>query len=303
MDLSAAGAAFVRGHEGVVTHYYLDASTPPVGTIGIGFTWASGAFRTWWAKNKPGVKFGPGATMTRAEADQALIYIVAQEYGAAVNRFLGKDVAQHVYDGTTSPVFNLGPGSLDWKWAAAVKRGDYAQAAELLRSTGTTAGGKVLRGLVARRAEEADLIQLGDYTIGSKPVPAMADGMLIRGERGPEVEKLQRDLAALGIYSGVVDGIFGYGTEAAVLAFQRAHGLKADGWAGTKTLATIASSPLTDIDHYPEPASPPTRPPPRPSIPVIDNPSPPHRWVIPGWLWAIFIIIGLALLAGYFITN
>lgn len=66
-------------------------------------------------------------------------------------------------------------------------------------------------------------------------------------------------------------------------------------------MTVSAVPPPPDIPS--EPASPPAKPPPRPSIPVIHNPSPPHRWAIPGWLWAIFVIIGLALLAGYFITN
>lgn len=241
MDLSSKGAAFLRAHEGFVPRHYLDPIG--VGTIGIGFTWRSDAFREWWAKNKLGVEFGPGATITREEAEDALIYLCRHEYGAAVNRFLGrKKPPQHVFDGTVSPVYNLGEDSLDWRWAAAVKAGDYARAADLLAVTGTTADGRELRGLVKRRKDEAELIEFGDYVIGPMPVDAMADGVLVRGERGPEVRVLIRDLARLGFYDGVMDDVFGYGTEAAVLAFQRAHGLKDDGYAGPKTLAAIAAA-------------------------------------------------------------
>ena len=117
MDLSQPGAAFVRGHEGFVARWYLDPVE--VGTIGIGFTWVSDSFRVWWAANKPGVKFGPGATMTRDEAEDALIFLFRNEYGKAVNVFLKRDVPQHVFDGMASPVYNLGAGSLKWQWAGS----------------------------------------------------------------------------------------------------------------------------------------------------------------------------------------
>lgn len=113
MNLSERGAAFVRRHEGFVDHYYLDPAAVP--TIGVGFTWRSESFREWWGRNRPGQKFGPGATMTREEADKALVFMFAAEYGKAVNSFLGKTVKQHIFDGMCSPVFNLGPGSLKWK--------------------------------------------------------------------------------------------------------------------------------------------------------------------------------------------
>ncbi|HEV7291037.1 MAG TPA: hypothetical protein VGN79_01860 [Devosia sp.] len=132
MNLSSAGAAFVRHHEGFVASWYLDPVNVP--TIGVGFTWRSDSFREWWGKNKPGQPFAKGATMTREEADECLTYMVAREYGAAVNRFFGKPMFQHVFDGTVSPVYNLGPGSLEWKWAAALKSGDLQRAATLLRT-------------------------------------------------------------------------------------------------------------------------------------------------------------------------
>jgi GH24 family phage-related lysozyme (muramidase) len=253
--LSSKGATFMRMHEGFVAKWYLD----PVGvpTIGIGFTWRSRAFREWWAKNKPGVAFARGATMTRAEAEDALRYLVDNQYGRAVNRFLGKTVPQHVYDGTVSPVYNLGEGSLEWKWAAAVRRGDYDAAAKHLRRTGTTASGRTLPGLVRRRKEEALLISKGVYT-GIHPsgvtdvLPvvsdAMSDGILKRGERGPDVAKLIRDLSALGHYDGVLDDVFGWGTQRAVLDFQEAHSLVRDGVAGPVTLKAINDAISKDDD-------------------------------------------------------
>ena len=166
MELSASGAAFIRRHEGFVPRYYLDPVG--VGTIGIGFTWRSASFRSWWAANKSGA-FGPGATMTQAQADAALRVLIADEYGRAVNGFFGKAVPQHVFDACVSAVYNLGPGALAWRWAAAARDGDFARAAALLRVTGTTAGGKTLAGLVRRRREEALLLEQGIYTGGDPP--------------------------------------------------------------------------------------------------------------------------------------
>jgi putative chitinase len=60
---------------------------------------------------------------------------------------------------------------------------------------------------------------------------------------GGEVERLQRRLRELGFNPGEIDGRFGPATEAAVLAFQRAEGLLADGIAGPRTLNALFPSP------------------------------------------------------------
>ena len=56
---------------------------------------------------------------------------------------------------------------------------------------------------------------------------------------GIEVKQLQMRLQELGYYSGEVDGQFGGGTRTSVEAFQRQHGLAADGIAGGDTLALL----------------------------------------------------------------
>lgn len=240
MELSANGAADIRLHEGFVDHYYRDAVG--IGTIGVGFTWASASFRKWWGERRQGIDFGPGCTMTRAEADQALQLLAREEYGAAVNKFLGKTVPQNVFDAMVSMVFNCGPKSLDWEWARLAKAGDYAGSAERLKSTAVTAKGKRLAGLVSRRADEARLLSQGIYASGGRATlpadDAMSDGILERGERGEAVANLQRDLTRFG-FQLKADGIFGYGTEAAVLKFQKSQGLVEDGIAGPKTLAKL----------------------------------------------------------------
>lgn len=244
MHLSPNGAADIRLHEGFSASFYRDPGG--VGTIGTGFTWASASFREWWSTNRPGQSFGPGATMTRAESDAVLQLVSDEEYGAAVDKFLsGKMTPQTVFDGATSVAFNCGNGSLAWTWATAVKAGEYDLAGTRLLTTAVTQDGRLLAGLVARRKDEARLISKGIYASGgvgaTMPDPAMADGILQRGERGASVLQLQQRLVAAGYKPGTPDGIFGYGTQSAVLAFQRASGLSADGVAGPKTLAALAA--------------------------------------------------------------
>lgn len=64
-------------------------------------------------------------------------------------------------------------------------------------------------------------------------LPAEADGILVKGEKGEAIRKLQ---VALGI---AADGDFGPATEKAVMRFQRAKGLAEDGVAGPATLAAL----------------------------------------------------------------
>lgn len=59
------------------------------------------------------------------------------------------------------------------------------------------------------------------------------------------VRDIQRRLKELGYYKGSADGDFGPATEKAVIAFQKANGLTADGKVGEKTLAKLNSSKAT----------------------------------------------------------
>ncbi|HEY4200803.1 MAG TPA: hypothetical protein VGM83_09595 [Devosiaceae bacterium] len=95
------------------------------------------------------------------------------------------------------PFSTWGLGALNWKWAAGAKAGNLHEAAEDLRVTGTTAGGRTLPGLITRRREEAELIEFGDYTIGASINP-LANGVLQRGERRAPVTMLQQSLTKRG---------------------------------------------------------------------------------------------------------
>ena len=65
---------------------------------------------------------------------------------------------------------------------------------------------------------------------------------LYNGCSGEEVRAMQQALIDLGFFQGEADGSFGDQTEAAVKAFQRANGLKADGLAGSKTRTVLNSA-------------------------------------------------------------
>jgi D-alanyl-D-alanine carboxypeptidase-like protein/putative peptidoglycan binding protein len=63
----------------------------------------------------------------------------------------------------------------------------------------------------------------------------MAVNILRRGSEGKDVERWQLFLVGQGLLKGSIDGEFGPATENASKAFQRAHGLSADGIVGPKS--------------------------------------------------------------------
>ncbi|MDQ7092998.1 spore cortex-lytic enzyme [Desulfosporosinus sp. PR] len=68
---------------------------------------------------------------------------------------------------------------------------------------------------------------------------ALGDRLLGRGSKGPEVQDLQSKLTQLGYVVGPIDGKFGPKTETAIRNFQKDHGLKVDGLAGTQTIKEL----------------------------------------------------------------
>ena len=63
--------------------------------------------------------------------------------------------------------------------------------------------------------------------------------VLRQGAKGNEVKEVQRRLKLWGYYNGSVDGVFGAGTKAAVVAFQKKNGLTADGVVGLATYKAL----------------------------------------------------------------
>jgi lysozyme len=122
--------------EGCRLHAYHDSVGVP--TIGYGHT--------------KGVHMGD--TWTQAQADEALREEVS-EFMDGVLRYVHTDVNEHQLAALTSFAYNLGLGAL--KRSTLLRKlnsGDYAGAEHEFHKW-THAGGRVLRGLVRRRDEEA----------------------------------------------------------------------------------------------------------------------------------------------------
>ncbi len=80
---------------------------------------------------------------------------------------------------------------------------------------------------------------------GATPTPAPVGASTLRqGDLGAQVEQLQRGLLRHGFDPGRVDGQFGPNTRAALVQFQRQHGLSADGVASDATRRALAG-PVT----------------------------------------------------------
>ncbi|RMH18229.1 MAG: N-acetylmuramoyl-L-alanine amidase [Gammaproteobacteria bacterium] len=82
---------------------------------------------------------------------------------------------------------------------------------------------------------------LSAWLDAGRPLPPVtpAPSLLRKGDRGPAVQQLQRDLTYLGVANLAPDGIFGRKTQRAVKKLQRFWGLSVDGIVGPKTRAVI----------------------------------------------------------------
>lgn len=89
------------------------------------------------------------------------------------------------------------------------------------------------------------LIVIGMAVLACAPAYALKASTLCRGSKGENVRLLQQALINLGYLSGKADGKFGPMTEEAVISFQKANSLTADGLAGTKTLSLLLGGQST----------------------------------------------------------
>jgi len=112
---------------------------------------------------------------------------------------------------------------------------------------------KILFSDSAKPAGSAVITPVPDDNKDTTDIPART---LRRNDTGDDVEVLQKRLKQLGYYTGLVDGGFGAGTEKAVIAFQKQHGLTADGVAGTKTYKILFSddAEVAEKEEVEEPA-------------------------------------------------
>lgn len=140
MKISRAGIDLIKRWEGCRLKAYQD----PVGiwTIGYGHTSAAG---------KPTVT--AGLTITQQQADDILVRDLVK-YEAAVGKALTRTPSEAQTDAMISLCYNIGPAA--FAGSTLVRRfnaGDIKGAADAFLMW-NKAGGKVLKGLEARRADE-----------------------------------------------------------------------------------------------------------------------------------------------------
>ena len=81
--------------------------------------------------------------------------------------------------------------------------------------------------------------------------PASSLGITLEpGDESPAVTAMQKRLKELGFYKSTADGEFGNVTKSAVIAFQKANGLTADGRGTIATLNKLYSLDAKDADAY-----------------------------------------------------
>ncbi len=76
---------------------------------------------------------------------------------------------------------------------------------------------------------------------------SLAAAVLRQGDKGGEVKEVQRRLKNWGYYTGSVDGVFGAGTRAAVIKFQKKNGLTADGVVGKSTYQALGMNASSNV--------------------------------------------------------
>lgn len=180
---SAAGRAFIQKWEGCRLDAYKDVAG--VWTIGYGHTSMAGP-----------PKVVPGLRITMAEADAILARDLGR-YEAGVSNAVTRVPSQHQFDAMVSLCYNIGEGA--FARSSVVRHfnaGDMDKAAAsfaLFRKS----GGKVVQGLVNRRAAEAALFRK-PATAPSKPAEAVPDVSAPSQPATPETPPAARETATAG---------------------------------------------------------------------------------------------------------
>lgn len=159
MKTSRTGIDLIKRWEGCRLTAYPDPGTGgDPWTIGYGLTSAAGI-----------ITVKKGLTITQQQADDYLVQSLVK-YEAAVSKALTRSATQPQFDAMVSLCYNIGPGA--FAGSSVVRRfnsGDIPGAADAFLMW-NKAGGKVLPGLEARRADERKLFLKPAAVEPAKPV-------------------------------------------------------------------------------------------------------------------------------------
>jgi len=149
------------------------------------------------------------------------------------------------------PEWGVRSAFADWaiKGLARYAREDDVDRVSAALNTGSPNKVSITNGLAERRRWTAKAKGVWPATTERQLVDAT---MLRQGDRGPEVEALQKRLTELGYPVGAVDGTYGLLTVRAVRNFQSEHGLTVDGQVGLRTQDALATSAPADLGHRAE---------------------------------------------------
>lgn len=215
MRTSKAALEQIAQFEGIRLHAY----RCPAGvlTVGIGHT---------------GPEVVEGMTITH---EQAMKYFADDIRSAEIAvEHAGLQLDQGKYDALVSFAYNCGQGNLQ-KLTRGRTLAQIADAIPLYNK----GGGKVLKGLVRRRAWERELFVAGGIPDQKNGNPyQIPDKTLKNGSKGNSVRWLQYELNLRG-FGLIVDGVFGQKTEDAVRMYQNQRKLISDGIVGARTRAEL----------------------------------------------------------------
>jgi len=177
LSLSQEGANLVKAFESCLKRegakyrpYYC-----PAGVLTIG----------WGHTNHHGRSFTTADRWTREECDAAFEDDM-RDFEQHVRRLVKVDINQHQFDALVSFAYNCGAGALERSGLLAkVNRGDFDGAAREFAKW-NKGGGRVLSGLVRRRASEALLFQgIPDHDYDGRPDARARREVLTREEPEP----------------------------------------------------------------------------------------------------------------------
>ena len=142
--INEAGLGIIKSFEGFASSPYLCPANR--WTIGFGSTWDI----------KGNAVTGSHLPVTRDEAGRLLAREVRHVEGA-INKLVKSELTENMFSAIASLVYNIGTGNFQRSTLKMkLNRGEYENAADEFPKW-RKAGGRILKGLVRRRAEERQL--------------------------------------------------------------------------------------------------------------------------------------------------